>query len=392
MTDTLYIAWRYLSYYKVKTAILLVSITFILFLPLALRVMVTACETQLMARAASTPLVVGAKGSSLDLGIDTLYFESKPLERIPMSQAQRVQDTGLAQAIPLHTRFRARERTIVGTTLEYFDFRGLSISRGRQLARLGDCVLGAASAEQLELGPGDHLVSTPENLFDLAGTYPLKMRVVGVLEPAHTPDDGAVFVDYRTAWIIAGLGHGHENLAKVEDPDVLLGKHGDTLRANAKLLQYNEITVENIGSFHFHGDTSEFPLTAVIAVPHDQKSSDLLRGRYLSSEETCQILRPIDVIRDLTGTIFRVEGILNGVFGLLAFATLLLVILVMMLSLRLRQREMQTMFKLGCGRSMIAGLVAAEMAIIVLVSTCLTVALTALTAQYVDGVLRVLVL
>ncbi len=392
MIDTLYIAWRYITYHKVKTIILLVSITFILYLPLALRVLVSACERELMARAASTPLVVGAKGSSLDLAIDTLYFEPKPLERVTMSQVQRVQETGLAQAIPLYTRFQARKHTIVGTTLEYFDFRGLSIDRGHQLTRLGDCVLGAATAEGLRLEPGDHLLSSPENLFDLAGTYPLKMRIVGVLEPSHTPDDRAVFVDYRTAWIIAGLGHGHENLAKVEDPDVLLRKDGDTYRANAKLLQYNEITDENMDSFHFHGDTSEFPVTAVIAVPPNQKSSDLLRGRYLSSEEKCQILHPIDVIRDLTATIFRVEGILNGVFGLLVFATLLLVILVMMLSLRLRQREMQTMFKLGCGRSMIAGLVTAEMAIIALVSVFLTMVLTALTAQNVDRILRALVL
>ena len=41
MTDTLYIAWRYITYHKVKTTILLVSITFILFLPLALRVLVS---------------------------------------------------------------------------------------------------------------------------------------------------------------------------------------------------------------------------------------------------------------------------------------------------------------------------------------------------------------
>ena len=172
MIDTLYIASRYITYHKVKTIILLVSITFILFLPLALRVLVSACERELMARAASTPLVVGSKGSSLDLAIDTLYFESRPLEHIPMSQVERVHDTGLAQAIPLHTRFRARERTIVGTTLEYFDFRGLSIGRGHQLTRLGDCVLGAATAKHLDLGPGDHLVSSPERLFDLAGTYP----------------------------------------------------------------------------------------------------------------------------------------------------------------------------------------------------------------------------
>ena len=137
---------------------------------------------------------------------------------------------------------------------------------------------------------------------------------------------------------------------------------------------------------------ADFPLTAVIAVPPDQKSADLLRGRYLSTDETCQILRPVEVIRDLTATIFRVEGILNGVFGLLAIATLLLVALVMMLSLRLRAREMQTMFKLGCGRAMIAGLVATEMALILAASTGLTLALTALVSQYVDSILHTLIL
>ncbi|MHC5109401.1 MAG: ABC transporter permease [Planctomycetota bacterium] len=392
MIDTLYIAWKYIVYHKVKTSILLVAVTFILFLPLALRVLVRACEAQLMARAATTPLVIGSKGSSLDLAIDTLYLESKPLDYIPFSQFARVLDTSLAPAIPMHTRFSARGHTIVGTTLEYFDFRKLSLIRGRSLTRLGDCVLGAETAATLDLAPGDFLVSAPESLFDLAGTYPLKMRVVGVLDRSHTPDDDAVFVDYRTSWVIAGLGHGHEDLAKTGDPDVLLGKDGETLRANAKLLHYNEITDANIDSFHFHGDQSDFPLTAIIALPPDQKSADLLRGKYLSAEETCQVLRPVEVIRDLTATIFRVEGILNGVFGLLAIATLLLVALVMMLSLRLRAREMLTMFKLGCGRAVIAGLVATEMTLLLVASAGSALVLTALVAQFVDSILRALIL
>jgi putative ABC transport system permease protein len=392
MTETLYIASRYIVHHKVKTAILVVSISLILYLPLALRVLVHAVERALMARAAATPLVVGAKGSSLDLAIDTLYFEPKPLESIPMAQAARIDDSGLAGAVPLYTRFQAGRYTIVGTTLEYLDFRGLTVRHGHPMTRLGDCVVGATSAEELGLAPGSHVLSSPDNLFDLAGTYPLKMKVAGVLARTHTPDDRAVFVDVRTAWIIAGLGHGHQDLDKVEDPDVLLKKEGETYIANAKLLQYNEITDENIDSFHFHGDTSTFPITAVIAVPPDRKSEDLLRGRYQSAGETCQILRPIDVIRDLTSTIFRVEGILNSVFGLLALSTILLIVLVVMLSLRLRRREMQTMFKLGCSRSMIAGLLAAELGIIVLVSAAATVALTALTARYVDVILRSLVL
>ncbi len=127
-------------------------------------------------------------------------------------------------------------------------------------------------------------------------------------------------------------------------------------------------------------------------MPPDRKSADLLRGRYQSAGEPYQILRPIDVISGLTATIFRVEGILNSVFGLLALSTVLLVVLIVMLSLRLRRREMQTMFKLGCSRSMIAVLLAVELCIIVLVSLALTVVLTALTARHVDAILRGLIL
>ena len=392
MNETFYIASRYIAYHKVKTAILVLSISLILYLPLALRVLVDAAERDLMARATSTPLVVGSKGSSLDLAIDTLYFQSKPLEPIAMTQAVRIEDTGLALAIPVYTRFRAGPHTIVGTTLDYFDFRGLAVIRGRQMTRLGDCVLGAAAAKSLGVGPDEYVLSSPDNLFDLAGTYPLKMRVSGVLARTHSPDDQAVFVDVRTGWIIAGLGHGHQDLEKVQDPDVLLKKEGNTYRANAKLAQYNEITDANIGSFHFHGDTSNFPITAVIAVPPDRKSADLLRGRYQSPDETCQILRPVDVIRDLTATVFRVEGVLNSVFGLLALSTVLLVVLIVMLSLRLRKGEMRTMFRLGCSRSMVAGLLGAELMTIALVSLPLTVLLTVLTARYVDEILRGLVL
>ena len=92
-------------------------------------------------------------------------------------------------------RQRARGFPIVGTTLDYFAFRQLQIRHGTTLIRLGDCVLGAGVARKLGLEPGDRLLSDPENVFDIAGAYPLNMRVVGVLDDSHAPDDNAVFVD-----------------------------------------------------------------------------------------------------------------------------------------------------------------------------------------------------
>ena len=195
-----------------------------------------------MSRAVSTPLVIGAKGSALDLVMNTLYFGDERPEAISMEAVNRIWDSELALPIPMYTRFKARGYPIVGTTLDYFEFRRLKIASGRTLAVLGECVLGARAAEDLKLKPGDSLVSSPESLFDLAGVYPLKMKVVGVLEKAHTSDDLAVFVDLKTAWVIQGLGHGHQDVTQLKDPTLVLKRSGSNVAATAKLYHYTEIS------------------------------------------------------------------------------------------------------------------------------------------------------
>ena len=59
------------------------------------------------------------------------------------------------------------------------------------MAVLGECVLGSEVAEILGTEVGGTVISSPESVFDLAGTYPLKMEVVGVLAPSFTADDEA---------------------------------------------------------------------------------------------------------------------------------------------------------------------------------------------------------
>jgi len=388
MIDSLYIAWRYVRFNKIKTATLVACITLIAFLPLALQLLLGESERQLMSRAVSTPLLVGAKGSSLDLVMNTLYFDDEVPEPITMTDADRVEESGLAFPIPVHARFRARDYPIVGTTLDYFEFRGLEIATGRPLAIVGDAVLGAAVADRLGLKPGDALVSSPENLFDLAGVYPLKMNVVGVLRKSHTSDDLAVFVDIKTAWIIEGLGHGHQDLVKSRDTSVVLERTEKNVTANAKLQIYTEISKLNLDSFHFHGDDSKYRVTAVIALPNDTKSGTILRGRYISNEATNQIIKPADVIDGLLQNIFRIKNVIDAVILLVGFATVLAIILVFALSLRLRQREIQTIFKLGCSRMTIARLMAAEIFIIIVSSTVLCALLIVVVSHFSNDLVR----
>jgi putative ABC transport system permease protein len=390
MIDSFYVAWRYLSFNWARSLTLIACVTLIAVLPLSLERLLDESEHQLLARAETTPLVVGAKGSALDLVMNSLYFGDTVPALLSMAAVDRVAETDLALPIPLYVRFKARGFPIVGTTLDYFDFRGLAIAKGRPLALLGEAVIGAEVADRLGIEAGDSLLSSPETVFDLAGVYPLRMRVVGVLKRAHTPDDLAVFVDVKTAWVVQGLVHGHEDLSRTKDAAAVIERTEANIVASAKLVQYTEITAENIDSFHFHGDPQQYPLSAVIVVPNDDKSGTILRGRYLEDESPDQLVVPETVIDGLLANIFRIKNVLDAVILVVGLATVLALTLVFALSVRLRQREIQTVFRIGGSRGTIARLLVAEMALILAASAVLCAATMLAVNQYSSDLVRAL--
>jgi putative ABC transport system permease protein len=391
LINSLYIAWRYLVFNKVRSATLIACITLIAFLPMALQLILEESQQLLQSRANSTPLLLGARGSALDLVMNSLYFDDEVPEIISMQAADEITDTGLAYVIPLYIRFQARNKPIVGTSIDYFDFRNLQIAQGRMLAVLGESVIGAGVAEEYGLAPGDSIVSSPDTLFDLAGAYPLKMTVAGILERSHTPDDQAVFVDLKTAWVIEGLGHGHEDLSRTRDSSVILNRSEDSVTANAKLFQYTEITEENMEGFHFHGDASIYPLTALLVVPDDAKAATLLRGRYLENQQY-HIVRPTEVIQGLMENIFRIKRVIDAVIAIVGLATVLAIALVFALSVRLRQRELTTIFKLGCSRMTAVKLIAAEIVIIVLAAGIICAGLLYIVDANIETLVRMFIL
>jgi len=386
--DSFYIAWKYLLFSKARSATLVACITLIAVLPLALEIILDESEHQLVERAVHTPLLVGARGSALDLVMNSLYFADEVPELISLASADEITATDLAVTIPLYVRFQARGFQIVGTTLDYFDFRQLRLAEGTLFGMLGECVIGAAVASQLGLKAGDSLLSSPETVFDLAGVYPLKMRVAGVLAPTHSADDLAVLVDVKTAWVIEGLAHGHEDVARSRDSSVIIERSESNVTANAKLMQYTEITATNIDSFHLHGNPASYPLTAVIALPRDDKAAAILRGRYQNMDTRYQIVPPADVIDTLMSNIFRIRNVLDAVILFVGLATLMALVLVFALSLRLRQREIDTIFKLGCSRMTIAQLLGAEVVIIAAFSTVLCLLILLVVSHYDQQLVR----
>lgn len=378
MSGVLRLAWRYVAFYRLKTAILVAGVTLTAVLPLATHGLIQVYGARLMARAEATPLVLGAKGNRFDVVMKALYFVEAQVDPVSWAEVLALREEGLGLPIPLHRAFTARGFPIVGTTVDYLDFRGLKLAAGQPAVRLGQCVVGSEVAAALGLAPGASLFSDQKSLYDISETYPLKMHVRGVLAATGGPDDRAVFVDVKTAWLIAGLVHGHQDVTQAgPDDPAIMEREDNRVTAAPGIYEYNEVTPENLASFHLHGEPAAQPLTAILVVPRDQEANTRLTVRYNATREF-QMLRPVEVVNELLGMVLRIKRFFDANFLMVLVATGLFLTLVVLLSLRLRAREMETLHKLGCPRATAAWLQLGELGIVLGFSVALTVGLTGL--------------
>lgn len=361
MRDAFALALRYMRFHRGKTLVLVVSTALLLFVPAAMQVLVDRAEARLTRRADATPLVVGTRGSPIELVLASVYFGDEAPKPMRYAEVERIAETGFANPIPIHARFHAQGTRIVGTSVDYVAFRDLRLRSGRVFAELGECVLGASVAAARGLEVGDTVTSSPESVFDLAGAYPLRMRVVGILERADSPDDDVILVDLNTAWLIAGLAHGHP------------ASEGEGVHEHVAtdVATFNEVTPENRATFHFHGHKAQYPITAILPVPETAKAGTLLRGRYQASDEPMQILEPSAVIERVFDKVLRVRTLVLAAMVVIAGAALLALILVFVLSWRMRRAEFRTMHDMGASRRAIAGVIAAEVLLIGIASLLL---------------------
>ncbi|MCB9679931.1 MAG: ABC transporter permease [Alphaproteobacteria bacterium] len=363
------LALRYLAASPGRTLVMVVGLGVALFLPAFTVVVGRLAQDRLLDRAEATPLVVGHTGNEFDLVMASLYFHGDIGDGLTYDVLDAL--TPYGTAVPLHLGYTAGGAPIVGTSLDYFDERGLVVAEGRHPAVLGEVVVGSQVAADAHLRPGDTLRSDQKNLYDLAGAYPLLLHVVGVLAPTGTPDDTALFCDIKTTWVLDGLLHGHET---VTQRNAVAGVD-DNLEASLGLFLFTEITSENLPTFHLHGDASVWPVSSVLVWPRDARAHDEVLGD-LAVDEVRQAVRPVQVVRTILGIVLRIQELLASWVVLVAVSTSLFVGLVVSLSLRLRQGEITLMRRIGASRGTVVAMLGVEAVLLLVGATAVAVGLT----------------
>ena len=103
MSPTLRLAWRYLAYHRVRTALLVLCVALVFLLPLAVQLLVDSYSRALGARAAATPLVAGAPGSRYDLVLNALYFEGRVPGPTSLAEVEAEAFIGIPRAHAVRT-------------------------------------------------------------------------------------------------------------------------------------------------------------------------------------------------------------------------------------------------------------------------------------------------
>ena len=148
-------------------------------------------------------LVVGAKGSPIQLILAGIFHLDVPTGNIPLAAADELAaDPLVKRVIPLSIADSFRGYWVLGTTPDYIDLYGGSFASGRVWTDRMQAVLGATVAQRTALGIGDSFVGS----HGLAEGGPVHgdsvYTVVGVLKPTGTVLDRVALVNPESIWFV----------------------------------------------------------------------------------------------------------------------------------------------------------------------------------------------
>lgn len=163
---------------------------------------------------AGIDLVIGAKGSPLQLILSSMYHIDAPTGNISLQEARpflNPQHPLIEQSIPLSVGDSYRGYRIVGTTTDFLQLYQAQVDQGRIWEKNFEVTAGAVVAANLGLKLGhsfqsSHGLIRDDNLIHEDGQA---FKVVGILQPTGTVVDQLILTTTQSLWLVHEHGEEH---------------------------------------------------------------------------------------------------------------------------------------------------------------------------------------
>lgn len=172
-------------------------------------------QNQLYNNIKNIDMVVGAKGSPLQLVLSSVLHIDAPLGNISLSEANKiVRHPMVASAIPLSYGDNHAGYRIIGTTLPFLEVYNANFKDGEPFKSPFEVVLGYNVAANLGLKLNNTFRSAHGLLDDgLAESHEDDFKVVGILKPNNTVLDNLIITSQESVWLV----HEHHEEDEVQD-------------------------------------------------------------------------------------------------------------------------------------------------------------------------------
>jgi putative ABC transport system permease protein len=307
-------------------------------------------EEKFTRNVAGIDMVMGAKGSPLQLILSSIYQIDAPTGNISMEEATRLTRSPLVKsAIPLSMGDSYQGYRIVGTNQKYLEHFEAQFEQGKAFSGAMEVVLGAKVAKNLGLKVGDNFAS--QHGFDEEADKheEQKFKVVGVLKNNNSVLDQIMVTPLESVWAVhehheaEEEGKGANALKLLEEP---------TVGADLRVSPHSHEQGEHIGSPqpdspHHHEDQE---ITSML-IKFRNPAMGMMMARNINVNSTLQTATPAIEINRL----FALMG-----FGIDALKLIALVIIIvsglsvfvsLYNSLKERKYEMALMLSMGASRT-----------------------------------------
>lgn len=148
-------------------------------------------------------LVVGAKGSPLQLVLSSVYHMDQPTGNIPVSEVEKLRKNPQIKSItPLAFGDNYRGHRILGTDEHYYKRYDASLKEGKWFQNNMEVVVGQEASHHTNLKIGDTFYGQHGHSSDAKTHIEHAYKVVGILEKSNTVLDHLIICNVESVWQI----------------------------------------------------------------------------------------------------------------------------------------------------------------------------------------------
>ena len=170
---------------------------------------------------AEIDLVIGAKGSPLQMILSSMYHIDAPTGNITIDEAKPFLREGhplIKRSVPLSMGDSYKGYRIIGTDYSILDLYKAKVSKGKKWQHLYEATVGASVAKELGLKLGSkfkssHGFNDDDDLEHEHGTF----TVVGILNPTGSVIDQLLLCNTESVWQVHD--HDHEEHAHKDEEE-----------------------------------------------------------------------------------------------------------------------------------------------------------------------------